>query len=59
MIEIQQMAKEDWEDVKRIYIEGIETKNATFEKDCPDWNTWNRNHRDDCRIVSKKENKVL
>lgn len=46
------MIDNDWDDVARIYYDGITTKNATFEKSCPDWNTWDKNHRYDCRIVA-------
>lgn len=53
------MIQDDWKDVKRIYKEGIKTKNATFEQKCPDWNTWNKNHRSDCRLVVKDKNKVI
>jgi L-amino acid N-acyltransferase YncA len=58
-IMIENMTKDDWEDVSKIYSQGIQTKNATFEKDCPDWNTWNKNHRTDCRLVAKQNGKII
>jgi L-amino acid N-acyltransferase YncA len=58
-ITIENMTKNDWEDVANIYKQGIPTKNATFENDCPDWNTWNNNHRPDCRLVAKQNRKIL
>lgn len=41
-----------WPDVRRIYGEGIATGHATFETELPDWDTWNGNHRQDCRLVA-------
>lgn len=56
---IENMTKNDWKDVANIYRQGIQTKNATFEKDCPDWNTWDKNHRPDCRFVAKQNGKII
>lgn len=46
------MDPEDWPEVARIYGEGIATGNATFETTAPGWETWDRNHSDDCRLVA-------
>jgi len=48
-IAIQPMTADSWTDVVRIYASGIATKNATFEKQAPSWDTWNNVHRKDCR----------
>ncbi|ELR68204.1 phosphinothricin N-acetyltransferase [Fulvivirga imtechensis AK7] len=58
-ITIENMIKDNWYDVANIYKQGILTKNATFEKDCPDWNTWDKNHRLDCRFVAKQNEKIV
>ena len=34
-IMIRPMVPEDWDDVSRIYLEGIATEHATFQTDCP------------------------
>ena len=34
-ISIRPMVPEDWDDVARIYLEGIATEHATFQTDCP------------------------
>ena len=47
------MAVADWEAVKQIYLEGIATKNATFEINAPEWEAWDKAHRKDCRMVAK------
>lgn len=41
-----------WSDVARIYEAGIATKNATFETQAPDWLSWDRAHRKDCRFMA-------
>jgi len=56
---IEKMTENDWEDAAKIYIQGIQTKNATFEEKCPDWYTWDKNHRTDCRLVAKNNGNVI
>ena len=51
---IEKMTPEDWETVRAIYLEGIATRNATFETDAPGWEKWDRNHMQDCRLVARK-----
>jgi L-amino acid N-acyltransferase YncA len=48
----------DWGDVRRIFLEGIATGNATFETEAPDWETWDRAHRPDCRLIARDEGVV-
>ncbi|MBM7602320.1 phosphinothricin acetyltransferase [Metabacillus crassostreae] len=56
---ISQMSPQDWNDVREIYIEGIATKNATFQKDAPSWEQWDLGHIAGCRIVAKEVNEVV
>ena len=56
---IDEMKAEDWEDVRAIYLEGIATKNATFEQNAPDWEDWNRNHLNVCRFVVRENNQII
>jgi len=58
MISIEQMKASHWRDVKRIYEEGIQTGNATFEQQSPDWETWNKNHLEHSRIVALVDDEV-
>ena len=55
---IEAMLPTDWEEVKLIYLEGIATKNATFETNAPLWEVWDKAHRPDCRLVARINNKV-
>ena len=51
-VAIHPMTPEDWPEVRRIYIEGISTGNATFETEAPSWEKWNTGHIADCRLVA-------
>jgi L-amino acid N-acyltransferase YncA len=52
-IRIEPMVAEDWPAVRRIYAEGIATGDATLEREAPDWDHFDRSHRDDCRLVAR------
>lgn len=57
---IRNMNKEDYENVKSIYLEGILTKKATFQTTVSDYDTWSKGHINDCRFVATDEdNQVL
>ncbi|NLF37198.1 MAG: N-acetyltransferase, partial [Clostridiaceae bacterium] len=49
---IREMKNEDWNDVSRIYQQGIEAKNATFETMLPEYKQWDATHLKECRLVS-------
>ncbi len=53
MVEIQQMKPSDWLAVADIYKQGIETGMATFETTVPQWEQWNENHIESCRLIAK------
>jgi L-amino acid N-acyltransferase YncA len=57
--DIEVMQPADWEQVSAIYLEGIETGNATFETETPDWERWDANHLSDCRLVARANNRVI
>jgi len=48
------MTPDLWPAVRQIYRDGIATGNATFETEVPDWQKWDSNHRQDCRLVALK-----
>lgn len=48
------MRDEDWDEVRRVYAEGIATRQATFETETPAWEAWDRGHRKDCRFVARE-----
>jgi phosphinothricin acetyltransferase len=53
------MLAADWTAVARIYREGIETGNATFETEVPDWDAWDVGHLDVCRLVTELDGEVV
>lgn len=53
------MIPTDWETVARIYGEGIESGNATFETDVPSWEVWDAGHLAICRLVAEVAGDVV
>jgi L-amino acid N-acyltransferase YncA len=51
MTKIDVMLPTDWEQVKRIYEEGIATGQATFQTEAPDWSSWDSSHLPNLRFV--------
>jgi len=48
-----------WEDVARIYKEGIATKNATFQTEAPNWESFDHSHRQDCRLLASIDGYIV
>ena len=53
------MRPQDWGAVRAIYLEGIATRNATFEQSAPDWQAWDQGHLRCCRLVARIGGEVL
>jgi L-amino acid N-acyltransferase YncA len=51
-VNLRPMNRSDWDSVAAIYRQGIETGNATFEKEIPAWEAWDSAHLKSCRIVA-------
>lgn len=58
MIVFREIKQEDWEVVSKIYKEGIETGNATFQTEIPQWEIWDKEHIKTCRIVAVVNNQI-
>jgi phosphinothricin acetyltransferase len=58
-VETVGMTAGDWDDVRAIYLEGIATGNATFEKSAPDWERWNAGHWQRCRLLARAAGEAL
>jgi phosphinothricin acetyltransferase len=58
MIETRRMAAGDWEQVRRIYLEGLATGQATFETEAPSWQQWDAGHLHFARLVASGDNLV-
>ncbi len=48
-----------WQEVKKIYEEGISTGNATFETTAPAWEQWDKSHLQHSRLVAIDDSEVL
>lgn len=49
----------DWPDVLRIYVEGIESGDATFETEAPTWEAWDEARHPECRIAAEEDGRVV
>jgi L-amino acid N-acyltransferase YncA len=58
-ISIDPMVEQDWPVVRTIYIQGINTGNATFEKSPPEWASCDAGHLRACRLVGRSQEGVL
>lgn len=58
-IYIDLMKSSDWPEVKMIYKEGLDTKNATFQTEVPTWEEWDASHHICCRIVAKINEEIV
>lgn len=56
---IDDMKKEDWDQVANIYMDGVKTARATFVEEVPVWENWNKGHVTSCRLVARSGKDVL
>lgn len=59
MSPIEPLRREHWDDVARIYAEGIATRQATFETTVPGWEVWDAAHLPDHRFVAVRHTRVV
>jgi L-amino acid N-acyltransferase YncA len=58
-IKIRRLEARDWQAIANIYKLGLETENASFETEVPDFNTWDKKFRTDQRWVAVAGDKSL
>jgi phosphinothricin acetyltransferase len=56
---IRELAAEDWESVRSIYLAGIASGQATFETEAPTWEHWNNAHLPAPRLVATKNKTIV
>ena len=56
---IQPFDQNDWQDISKIYKEGIQTGIATFETEIPTWKQWDQNHLSFCRFKAISNEQIL
>jgi L-amino acid N-acyltransferase YncA len=59
MVVIEEMHAEDWPPVRAVYAEGIATGQATFEQEPPPWERWHAEHLHECRLVARRNGRVV
>jgi len=58
-IVIKSMEPNDWSEVARIYLLGIQTKKATFETTTPSYEQWDADHISSCRLVAWEKEQII
>ncbi len=58
-IYITNFTKNDWEEIRSIYKEGIETGYSTLETEIPTWEDWEKNLIKECRLIAINEDEIL
>lgn len=59
MTEIIDMQPSHWQEVEKIYLQGIATGNATFQTSAPSWDEWNAAHVQNCRLLAAEGGQVM
>jgi phosphinothricin acetyltransferase len=58
-LRIDPMLTTDWPAVRAIYLEGIATRQATFETQAPSWEAWDASHFPFARLVAREAETVV
>ncbi|MCW8879056.1 MAG: GNAT family N-acetyltransferase [Kangiellaceae bacterium] len=56
---IDSMQPNDFPRMMEIYQQALDSKNATFQTQLPNWNDWNKNHLKSPRLVYQKTGNAL
>ncbi|PHZ84265.1 GNAT family N-acetyltransferase [Paremcibacter congregatus] len=51
MLTVRTFKRDDFEDICRIFQQGIDTGNATYATAVKNWPDWDASYRQDCRLV--------
>jgi L-amino acid N-acyltransferase YncA len=58
-VELTVLEPGQWPEVARVYAEGIETGNATFETEVPGWDDWDAAHLPEHRFVALRTGSLV
>ncbi len=58
-IYITNFKKKDWEEIREIYKEGIETGYSTLETEVPTWEDWEKNLIKECRLIARNQEEIF
>jgi phosphinothricin acetyltransferase len=52
-LEIVKLGPAHWQQVRQIYLEGLKTRQATFETEAPSWKKWDQGHLPFARLAAQ------
>jgi phosphinothricin acetyltransferase len=58
-LRIDPMLAADWPAVRAIYLEGIATRQATFETQAPSWEAWDTSHSSSARLIERQDKTIV
>ncbi|NNC71046.1 MAG: N-acetyltransferase, partial [Flavobacteriaceae bacterium] len=58
-MKIRPINPKDWQEIARIYKQGIDTGIATFETEVPSWEDWDASHITSCRLAAWIANRFV
>lgn len=58
-LEFRSINAKDWDKIRRIYLEGLSTGQASFESEAPNWKRWDAAHNVDCRVAAINHGIIL
>jgi phosphinothricin acetyltransferase len=58
-VEVAPLGAHHWDDVRRIYVEGLATGQASFETSAPDWLAWDAGHLPQSRLVAARNARII
>src|SRR6266852_934356 len=56
---IDDLRPEDWQQVRRIYLDGLATGQASFEVDAPSWESWDRRFHCHSRLAARENGQLI
>ena len=56
---IDKVKREDFDEIVKIYEQGIKTGISTFQTKSPTYEEWNEGHIKECRLVARSDDRVL
>lgn len=59
MLEISTFGESDWPQLKKLYQDGIETNQATFELQAPEWPEFDSSHLDIGRLKATSHDRIV
>jgi len=57
-IKFRNFTSDDWTKIAEIYKQGIETGHATFQKEVPSWDEWDKGHLKICRLAAAIDGQI-